>query len=386
VKAANKKTGDKKMRDFQVWLGANCVYLGVILFLSYIVVAAMVLVLNLNDKEKLFAALTYTSAIYVTLMTLFGCYCIALFIIFAGLVTVLFRKREKYIPWVVWGISIAVALPSFLFFYAEYIAILCAAICLVIMIAASIMRACLKKKLFAESEKPESTEYSAVYAYSCKNGKGMATAGNIFGGLSYVLGVFALHLVLFAGIDFSQGLGVFTFVSLVLAMMFGAIGYLFFKKAKERYYEGKPLTKFLNVWTIICAILVVAVMTLILFLFSMGSSEKQEKKKEPVKVKDKYGREYVLNYGGEYVETCEDGEGGRWKTKDGGKTFVKMGEGTVTDALGRECKIIFDSTVKSGIYKDNFDNSWETTDYGKTFRRVDRWGNIENENSSEEDS
>lgn len=371
------------MQEFLYWFSAW----GYIFFLSYIVVAAMVLVLNLNDKEKLFAALTYTSAIYVTLMTLFGCYYVSLFIIFAGLVTVLFGRKEKYIPWVVWGISIAVPLPSFLFTYSDGgLAIVCAAVCLVIMIAASIMRACLKKKLFAESEKPESTAYSAVYAYSCKNGKGMATAGNIFGGLSYVLGVFALHLVLFAGIDFSQDLGVFTFVSLVLAMMFGAIGYLFFKKAKERYYEGKPLTKFLNVWTIICAILVVAVMTLILFLFSMGSSEKQEKEKEPVKVKDKYGREYVLNYGGEYVETCEDGEGGRWKTKDGGKTFVKMGEGTVTDALGTECKIIFDSTVKSGIYKDNFDNSWKTTDYGKTFRRVDRWGNIENENSSEEDS
>ncbi len=366
---------------FWEWMAQWGPVITLILALSFIIVAAILVALYLKDSEKLFASLTYTAAVCVTLTIIFGCFFIGVYIIFAALAILMLRRKEKYIPWAVWGgalgtigFSALILLLSGLYYMAmDILLIPSIIICTVLLIAVTIVRACLKKKLFTNNKESKiTTEINEYVAYR-EGAKGYVIAGNIFAALSYVLCTVSIRTLIFP--PYMEETVFFQFmlmmlVPISLSVTFGGLGWVLLKKAKEiSYIEFTPLSKFLYIWSIVPAILMYIIGLIIFFIASRAPNAD---KKKIVKIKDpKNGETIELEYWGNINETCEDKYGRKWKTENGGKSFAQCGVGFITDELGRECKLSYDETVQNGTYTDNYGNRWETDDFGKNFHSAD---------------
>lgn len=304
-----------------------------IIALSFIIVAAILVALYLKDSKKLFASLTYTAAVCVTLTIVFGCFFIGVYIIFAALAVLMLRRKEKYIPWAVWGSAVGTmgfsALILFLgsmsyFITMDILLIPSIIICTVLLIAVTIVRACLKKKLFTNNRESEiATEINEFVAYR-KGAKGYVIAGNIFAALSYIFGVIALRMIIFPldyeieGFSWVTGVLIFIESSAPLAM----IGWFILKKARESCDIDSTLSNVLYIWCIVPAIIGVIIITLIIVTLMASSSGKSTKK--IVKIKDpENGETLELEFWGNMNETCEDKHGRKWKTDNGGKLWRK---------------------------------------------------------------
>ena len=346
---------------FWEWMAQWGPVITLILALSFIIVAAILVALYLKDSEKLFASLTYTAAVCVTLTIIFGCFFIGVYIIFAALAILMLRRKEKYIPWAVWGGALGTIGFSALILLT------------VLLIAVTIVRACLKKKLFTNNKESKiTTEINEYVAYR-EGAKGYVIAGNIFAALSYVLCTVSIRTLIFP--PYMEETVFFQFmlmmlVPISLSVTFGGLGWVLLKKAKEiSYIEFTPLSKFLYIWSIVPAILMYIIGLIIFFIASRAPNAD---KKKIVKIKDpKNGETIELEYWGNINETCEDKYGRKWKTENGGKSFAQCGVGFITDELGRECKLSYDETVQNGTYTDNYGNRWETDDFGKNFHSAD---------------